>query len=208
MRARAEHLEHCLGTTEPSPRLSWMLPEGAAEQHAYELSLDDGTTTGRVATADNVLVPWPGRPLVSRERREVRVRVWTDLGESDWSEPTPVEAGLLDAGDWVATWVSPTEATASEPGLRPAYLLRGQAHVEGEVARARLYATARGLHECSVNGTRVGDDELNPGYTEYGERLQVQTYDVTHLVRPGPVALGVVLADGWFRGTGGDAACP
>ena len=54
-----------------------------------------------------MLVPWPGRPLTSGERREVQVRVVTDAGTSAWSEPLAVEAGLLDASDWRADWVSP-----------------------------------------------------------------------------------------------------
>ena len=83
-----------MGITETRPRLSWILPPGATVQHAYELELDDGTTTGRVRSADNVLVAWPGRPLTSRERREARVRVWTDLGRSDWSDACPVSGSL------------------------------------------------------------------------------------------------------------------
>ena len=51
-----------------------------------------------------------------------------------------------------------------------------------------------------MNGTRVGDAELTPGFTEYRDRLQVQTYDVTSLVRPGVNALGAILSDGWYRG--------
>ena len=189
-----------MGITETRPRLSWVLPPGATVQHAYELELDDGTTTGRVPSSDNVLAPWPGRPLTSRERREVRVRVWTDLGRSDWSDPSVVEAGLLAPDDWVAVWVSPAEGATAEPGFRPAHLLRGDLVVDHTVVRARLRSTAHGIHEVSLNGRRVGDEELAPGYTEYGERLQVSTHDVTHLVAPGPLTIGVVLADGWYRG--------
>jgi hypothetical protein len=80
MLVRAEHLEQPFGFVDRRPRLSWQLPESATRQHADELRLDDGTTTGRVESAENVLVAaWPGEPLSSRERREVQVRVWTDV---------------------------------------------------------------------------------------------------------------------------------
>src|SRR4051794_8011828 len=79
---RAEHRVDALGIGERRPRLSWRLPAGAATQRAYELSADDGVSL-RVESDANVLVPWPGDPLASGERREVRVRVWTDLGESE-----------------------------------------------------------------------------------------------------------------------------
>jgi hypothetical protein len=109
-------------------------------------------------------------------------------------------SGLLDASDWVASWVQPVEHEVHEPGFRPAYTLRGEARVDKPVASARLYATANGIYEASLNGRRVGDVELTPGYTEYDERTQVQTYDVTELVAEGVNVLGALLADGWYRG--------
>lgn len=197
---RAEHLDEPLGLDEPRPRLSWRLPAGTTRQVAYELVRDDGAGTRRIDSTDNVLRAWPGPDLGSRERRELRVRVWTDRGESPWSQPLVVEAGLTDPADWRAAWVSPHEPVVAPAGQRPAYLLRGQAEVTKPVTRARLYATAHGIYEPHLNGRRVGNLELAPGYTEYGHRVQVQTYDVTDLVQPGTNVLGAVLADGWYRG--------
>src|SRR5262245_60480307 len=85
-----------LGLGTPAPRLSWRTETSAAgwRQAAYEIELD-GISAGRVASADSVLVPWPGAPLRSRERRVVRARVWgEDGGASDWSAPLALEAGL------------------------------------------------------------------------------------------------------------------
>ena len=79
-------------------------------------------------------------------------------------------------------------------------MLRGEFQIEKPVTRARLYATAHGIYEAHLNGQRVGDFELTPGFTEYRHRVQVQTYDVTDLVTEGPNALGAILADGWYRG--------
>jgi alpha-L-rhamnosidase len=195
---RAEHIDEPLGVGEPRPRLSWRLPEGAARQTAYELR-DSAGGTAHVDTDACVLVPWPGRSLDSGERRSVRVRVWTEAGRSEWSEPLVVEAGLLHDEDWRAAWVTP--AAASGPaGTRPAYRLRGEFDVAGPVSAARLYVTAYGIHEPWLDGVRVGQDELLPGYTEYGARTQVMTYDVSHLLAPGRHVLGAVLADGWYRG--------
>jgi alpha-L-rhamnosidase len=194
---RAEHRDG-LGIGEARPRLSWRLPPGATRQDAYELALDDDTTV-RVDGDACVLVPWPGRPLRSGERREVRVRTWTDLGESAWSSSLAVEAGLLEEADWRADWVVPT-ATSGTPGFRPAHRLRGEVVVDRPVRRARFHATAHGIYELELDGVRVGGDELTPGFTEYGERTQVQTYDVTDLLAPGAHVLDALLADGWYRG--------
>ena len=196
---RAEHLDHPLGLGEPRPRLSWRLPAGSARQTAYELS-DSAGATAVVAPDACVLVPWPGRPLAPGERRSVRVRVRTEAGLSDWSEPLAVEAGLLGPGDWRAAWAEPADVHPGPAGSRPAYRLRGEFEVRGEVAVARLYVTAHGIVEPWLDGTRVGDQELLPGYTEYAARTQVTTYDVSRLLTPGRHTVGALLADGWYRG--------
>ncbi len=100
---------------------------------------------------------------------------------------------------WRATWVSPT-AEPTPAGRRPAYRLRGELTVDRPVRRATLFTTAHGIYELELNGVRVGDDELTPGYTEYQHHTQVQSYDVTDVVREGANTLDALLADGWYRG--------
>jgi alpha-L-rhamnosidase len=68
------------------------------------------------------------------------------------------------------------------------------------IRSARLYATALGLYEARINGRRVGSDLLTPGWTNYNDRVQYQTYDVTSLVQRGNNALAVSLAPGWYAG--------
>ena len=101
-----EHLTGGLGIGVPEPRLSWTLPSGAGHQTGYEIEIRrDGVTerTGRIAGSRQILVPWPSRPLASRERVTVRVRVWTTGCEpSAWSAPSTVEGGLLRPSDWSA----------------------------------------------------------------------------------------------------------
>lgn len=148
-----------------------------------------------------MLVDYDGPPLRSAERIGWQVKAWTDLGESEWSDAAEFEVGLLEPGDWSARWITPTESERRPAGQRPALLVRGEFQLRDvSVARARLYATAHGIYEAFVNGNRVGDAELTPGFTEYRDRLQVQAYDITVLLRSGPNALGAIVSDGWFRG--------
>jgi alpha-L-rhamnosidase len=79
-------------------------------------------------------------------------------------------------------------------------LLRREFVLRGEVSRARVYATSHGLYQLRINGERVGQDELTPGFTSYNKRLQYQTYDVTHLLRSGTNAIGALLGEGWYAG--------
>jgi len=180
------------------PALSWWLPEGSSVQHAYRVRTDDGFDTGRVDGPVQSFVPVS---VFNRSRRTTaaRVKVWTDLGESDWSEPIQLEAGLLAEADWTARWIGVDEAERPPKGSRPAYWLRTVFEVP-PAGRARLYATALGLYEAFLDGRRVGDAELSPGYTQYRARVQYQAYDVTSWLEPGWHVLAVLLADGWYRG--------
>src|SRR5574341_1973290 len=96
--------------------------------------------------------------------------------------------------DWTAAFITPDwdeDVTQSQPSP----YLRREFDVPGEVASAALYITALGVYRAEINGRRVGDDVLRPGWTSYKHRLCYQTYDVTAIVRPGANAIGVVLAD-------------
>src|SRR4051812_41995066 len=214
---RFEHLgadSPVLGTGSPAPRLSWQLPSAPAgyRQAGYEVEVRRGDAAPVVVGVDSVeqvLVPWPAEPLGSRERAEVRVRVRAagEPGEwSPWSEPGVVEAGLLSDQDWSARFVSPRRLGGLES---PAPVLRGSLDLPAGAVRARLYVTAHGLYVPTLNGVRVGDSELAPGWTAYDHRLRYQTFDVTDLVRPGANTLEVLLGNGWYRGrlgfTGGRA---
>jgi alpha-L-rhamnosidase len=68
------------------------------------------------------------------------------------------------------------------------------------VRAARAYVTSHGLYELEINGRRVGNQRLTPGWTSYGKRLQYQTYDVTSHLRRGENVVGATLGDGWYRG--------
>jgi alpha-L-rhamnosidase len=194
---RAEHLgDSVLGLGEPRPRLSWRLPDATKEQLAYAIELN-GIDTGRTESGASVLVSWPGEAVSSHRRVHWRVKVWTDSGESEWSEPAWFETGLLHAADWVARWIEPQETERSAHVLRRAFVL------PTPTADARLYATAHGVYETFLNGRRVGDVELAPGFTSYPTTLHVQTYEVGALLVEGENLWEVVLSDGWWRGRTG-----
>ena len=107
------------------------------------------------------------------------------------------EASQLITG---ARWIEPVEIEPERDVQRPAYHLVGEFDVVGAVRSATLQATAHGRYEAFVNGVRVSDHELLPGFTAYRKRLQVHTFDVTDLVGPGRNAVAVLLSDGWWRG--------
>ena len=79
-------------------------------------------------------------------------------------------------------------------------MLRREFNLNGNVRRATLSTSARGFYEARINGKRVSDDLLAPGFTDYGARLQYETYDVTSLLRQGTNAVAALLGYGWYAG--------
>ncbi|TDC50928.1 alpha-L-rhamnosidase [Jiangella ureilytica] len=202
---QVEHHRHPLGIGESRPRLSWTVAgDGPWRQTGYDVELTrpgSAPQVHTVASVEQVLVPWPGEPLTSRERLGVRVRLHGDDGTTTaWSAPTRLEAGLLEPGDWSAVPVGGAWDEDPESDDRRPSLVRREFTVDGTVVAARLYATAHGLYEAELNGRRVGDDTLSPGWTVYPQHLRYYTYDVTDLVRPGANTVGAWLGDGWYRG--------
>ncbi|WP_245847862.1 alpha-L-rhamnosidase [Lentzea kentuckyensis] len=123
----------------------------------------------------------------------------TALADTELAVPNPFTGGSL--GDHELTVTGSTDALldgrdAYEPLLRTSF----RTQQGKKVAQARIYASAHGVYELTVNGRKVGDQFLAPGYTEYTKRIQSQTYDVTGLVRAGANGFGAALGDGWWAG--------
>ncbi|MGI5226352.1 family 78 glycoside hydrolase catalytic domain [Actinoallomurus sp. CA-142502] len=219
---RCDHRTTPLGIGGRTPFLSWRLaadddaPRGTAPAaYRVEVTPDDdshaGWDTGRVEDPEAIGVVYAGPALRPRTRYHWQVTVWTADG-AEGRERSWFETGL-DAGEWRASWIANdwTAVEVVDPpeegeraldahGLLPCPLLRREFSASTAPVRARLYVSARGLYEMRINGRRVGDGELTPGWTDYRHRVQYQTYDVTALVREGGNVLAATLADGWWSG--------
>ncbi|PPF57274.1 alpha-L-rhamnosidase [Clavibacter michiganensis] len=201
---RIEHLREPLGIGTAAPRLSWRTAASDDwRQAAYEFELRRGTDeplTALVRSADQVLVPWPFPALASRDRVALRIRLHGEDGSTgEWSAPTALETGLLQPSDWSAAPVGGSWPEEAGSDRRPSRVRR-RFRVDAPIASARLHATAHGVFEAEINGARVGDDVLAPGWTSYASRLRYRTYDVTDLLTEGDNVIGAWLGDGWYRG--------
>jgi alpha-L-rhamnosidase len=211
-RLRTDGREDPIGLGHRVPRFSWQLRSEArgVRQSAWQVRVAASVAdlkrgrplvwdSGRVASEESILRPYGGPALVSGRRYVWQVQVWGGAGAaSGWSAPASFEIGLLEPTDWKASWIEP--GLKEESGAQPSPMLRRAFALTRAVRSARAYVTSHGLYELYLNGARVGDEVLTPGWTSYATRLQYQTYDVTSLLRRGPNVAGAILGSGWYRG--------
>lgn len=141
-------------------------------------------------------------------------------GSLDHAVEAHFETGLRGATSWRADWIARDDARPTngegEPVdppqghelpyswrtryASPPAQFRREFASTGEVVRARLYISSHGVYRAWINGVRVGQDELTPGWTAYESRLEYQAYDVTELIREKSNVIAAIVADGWWGG--------
>ena len=198
----------------PSPRLSWRFSTTSDDnvkgwkQTAYEIQTSRPSRsieTHQVIGNASVLVPWPSEPLKSRESARVRVRSYgtsdgqAQSGPTSWSPWTTVECGLLARDDWIAVPIASAIRQPQDSPLRPLRFRKSFRLGNGAIDRARLYITSLGVYRAFINGQKVGDQCMAPGWTSYQHRLNYQVYDVAPLLNlDGPNVIAVEVGEGWY----------
>jgi alpha-L-rhamnosidase len=205
-----EYRENPLGTDVEKPRFSWQLhaDRRGTLQLAYQIQIagSDGDfkspfwDTSKIISEQSVHIEYQGPALQSRTRYSYRVKIWDSFGmESSWSDTAWWETALLYHKEWEAQWITPN-SQYMDPLESSAFHMRKRFSLKDNIHSARIYATSLGLYELHMNGHQVGQDLFTPGWTSYEHRLQYQTYDVTSQLLAGENVIGVILADGWYKG--------
>ena len=215
---RCEYLVNPLGIDAARPRLGWVLESGerAQCQTAYQirvapgadlLTQDGGTVwdSGRVDSAEQNQIEYGGPALQSHQQCFWSVRVWDGAGTaSAWSAPAQWTMGILKPEDWKASWITAPEGVAEAVDKSgPLPLFRCDFQFTKPVSRALLYVCGLGFHEASLNGRRVGDAVLEPGWTNYRKTCLYSAYDVTTMLADKDNTLGVMLGNGMYNVPGG-----
>ena len=206
-----ENLSDPIGIAVAQPRLTWALQSNVrgASQVAYQVQVATSTAalkqevhlvwdSGKVMSDQSVRIPYSGALLESGQKYFWRVRVWdTKDRRSAWKSGN-WHMGFLDiASEFTAQWIGPRHE--ADTLMRPSPYLRKSFTLKGPVEQATAYITSHGMYEARINGARVGDAYLTPGWTSYDTRLQYQQYDVTDLLETGDNAIGAILGNGWYR---------
>jgi hypothetical protein len=199
-----------------SQRAYWIA--AASSREALLAGTADAWDSGRVASGDSLLVPYRGRRLEPGHAYFWRVRVEDAAGRlGDWSAPARFVTALAGPEDWgEARWIGYEDMPERErvvPGIhglldpkvhpkirRPVVpLLRRVFTVRKPVAQALLFVSGLGHYEAYLNGARVGDRFLAPGWTDYDVTVLYDAFDVTSSIRPGPNAIAAVVGNGFHH---------
>ncbi len=204
---RCEYLETPIAVDTESPRFTWRIKseKGEASQSAYQIVIGTDSTavargtdktwnSGKVIS-NSTLVSYEGKTLAPFTSYYWAVTVWGDGDESPaTSRISSFRTGMMQQHNWKGSWITDTRNV----DLKPAAYFRKEVTVSKQVKSAYVYIAAAGLYELELNGSKVGDHQLDPIYTRFDMRNLYVTYDVTSFLKEKNV-LSVLLGNGWYN---------
>lgn len=214
---KCEYLSNPINIDTATPRFSWSFTSTERDQwqSAYEIIVGDDEAairsgsgnlwnSGKTQLGQSVNVSYQGKALQSVSRYYWRVRVYDGKGQaSAWSQPAWFETAMLKDGDWQGRWISDG---SKQPDRDEDYfkddrmpLFRKEFTATKNITSARLYISGVGYYEAYLNGKKVSDHVLDPGWTTYRKQVLYVVHDVTSLLRKGQNAAGVMLGNGWWN---------
>ena len=204
---RTEYRVNPIGIAEPHPRFSWKLEseENNTVQQLYHIIVNDEKTVVWEVTAtseDSVLIVYAGDNLQDETLYHVTVEVTDNHGNIAKGEMS-FETGILDPEVFQAKMIThdfPEEETACP-------IFSRTFAAKGNVKKARIYATSRGVYEAYLNGKRIKEERMTPGWTSYHHRLQYQIYDITGMIQQ-ENKVEIMVGNGWYKGIFGFMLTP
>ncbi len=214
---RCEYQINPLGIDSAKPRLSWWLKSSTrgARQTAFQVLVAtspgllkpgkaDAWDSGILKADTSIQVAYQGKRLASHQQYFWKVRTWDEKGVAcAWSEAAAWTTGMFSPSDWKAQWIQrhikETFAAVDPFDDDPNPMFRKQFTVSKPIKRALLFGAGLGYFEFHLNGAKVGDHQLDPGWTDFSKRVSYQTFDVTSSLVKGKNAIGAMLGNGWFN---------
>lgn len=205
---RTEYFAEPLGLDTQSPRFTWEMesPRKGFLQESFRLMvasspelLEKGApdiwTSGKVKSTDNRSFLKTEGILKPHSRYFWRVEVWEKSGKKTLSPVASFETAKLNPLDWSGKWISDNfnQEFRKSPMFRKGFV------IGKEIKQARAYVCGLGYTILFINGKKVGDHWLDPGYTHFDKQVLYATYDITAQLRAGDNAVAAVLGNGWYN---------
>ncbi|MCW3091961.1 MAG: alpha-L-rhamnosidase [Ferruginibacter sp.] len=212
-----EYLTNPLGIDLKIPRFGWAFTSNQRNQFqsGYEIIVGDNLkqvqngrgnvwSIGKTVSSQNIQVEYAGSPLKPFTKYYWRIKVFDqDNNASSWSEINWFVIAMLDQNDWKAKWISDG---SRNPDKDEDYykedrmpLLRKTFSANKKVTAARLYISGLGYYEAFLNGKKIGDHVLDPGFTTYRKQVLYSVYDISSLIKKGDNIAGLMLGSGWWN---------
>jgi len=211
---KTEYYENPVDIGTSVPRFSWQLEDTMrnVQQEAYRIlvaeysrNLKPGKAevwdTDWIESSESLFIPFEGKPLKSGRRYYWKVLVRDNNKREVVSEELNFfETALLQSDEWKANWIS-FDGGREENSFRPrSVMLRKDFNLKNSIEKARVYVSGLGNYVLYLNGEKIGNDLLTPGWTDYHKRVQYQVYDITDYVTEGNNAAGILLGNMWWSG--------
>lgn len=192
--AKVNYLKNPVGIDDDKLYFSWKIKSDNQNvmQKAYQLEIDGVYNSGKVESCESVFINFDAKDLKPQTRYTYSITVWDNYGESD-KITSFFETGLKSYKNWKGTWIKKGFEGNNLASFRKEFILKK------EIESARMYITALGIYKVMLNGEKVGDNFLAPGFNAVSEELLYQTYDVTSMLRDKNCVV-VTLANGWTLG--------
>ena len=202
---RVENMEQPLAIDTNEPRFSWLIKSDKqnVKQTAYQIIVNNNQgevwNSGKVESDQQLWVPYGGEKLKSATQCIWKVKVWTNVGESEWSDEACFGIGLLKESHWTGRWIGlerlmPGEVRGLHTRLAARYI-RKEFQLGKPVKRAIAYVAGIGLHELHVNGLAYNRYVMQPMPTDYRKTVLYNTYDITEALKE-KNCIGIVLGNG------------
>ncbi|KAF1299630.1 alpha-L-rhamnosidase [Enterococcus sp. JM4C] len=198
-----------IGIDTKKPTFSWEIISDKVNVYQEQFNIQVSLTQtfnqiiwNKKTFSDNSInVTYEGPSLESFKKYYYRVKIWTNLEEaSEWSDTGSFEMGILDTNLWMADWITPERRDIElDFGTRQPFSCYKDFILNTKIKKAIVYVSSLGLYELALNGKKVGDDYLTPGWTDYNNCIQYQTYDVTDYISE-QNRIEAVISEGWYSG--------
>lgn len=204
-----DYLKNPIGI-DKSPQFSWVIESDKRNvvQKGYQVQLSENEDfnsicfdSGKVEGENSAHIVLQNFIMKFTTKYYCRVKIFDYIEESEWSEGTYFVT-TIDKSEWTADFITAEISDDYKKCSKGTYV-RGDFELKKKVKNAYAYVTALGLYNFYLNGKKVGNDELTPGWTSYNRNLLYQSYEVTKYLEKGTNCSGAILGAGWFKGVMG-----
>lgn len=165
---RCEYLTNPVGIDEKAPRFTWKASAGKEGMQVIEVAESEKALRDRKflwrsqpLPANTLSAIYSGKPLKNHTRY-----VWRVITDGKASETATFETAKMQPHGWEASWIT----DGNDKEFEPAPMLRKDFSLDRVPDNARAYISAAGYYVLYINGRRVGDSHMDPGYTHYDKR--------------------------------------